>query len=476
MRDVERLYLDVDSRSRRRRASAELTSCEPTGAWCDVLRVERLERRSSSVGASVGEWAARAASSPRHRLGLRPRRSRRVGESDAREYRALEWSSAAGRTSASRGSRPRRGEGASADGADERTAAFRDLLAATASTATATNAMDSRAAMPSRRARGSACTARRQARDDRGRWFGVMRAIDVHPSRVSVAPVSNPRTGGGVGMCAGGQFVPAIRRGGAGDCHKCDRFSVTANSVLAAGGTESDVDRVFQPVVDERNATVAHVDAVDDIETAWPSPASASLSTAIRYCVSPNRYAVNGLPSRSAGTQGAMCSRSASRRSPSSDSTISRYSQPAEPVYQVQPPRPACGGDGIDVGGDDIGFDLVGGDGFRRARMVDRVDQRQQVPCAAAVAERGERHRRPDSGMRVLAAVLAHARDIAFDVAGIRARTCRMADRAAGPVPIRAARGARSSASIARRERARYRPRRTAPTSSARWNRSSIPD
>ena len=29
---------------------------------------------------------------------------------------------------------------------------------------------------------------------------------------------------------------------------------------------------------------------------------------------------------------------------PSSDSTTSRYIQPAEPVYQLQPPRPVCGG------------------------------------------------------------------------------------------------------------------------------------
>ena len=36
-----------------------------------------------------------------------------------------------------------------------------------------------------------------------------------------------------------------------------------------------------------------------------------------------------------------------------------RCIHPAEPVYQVQPPRPTCGGTGIDVGGDDIGLDLV---------------------------------------------------------------------------------------------------------------------
>ena len=38
-----------------------------------------------------------------------------------------------------------------------------------------------------------------------------------------------------------------------------------------------------------------------------------------------------------------MCSLSTSSLSPSRDSTIRRYSQPAEPVYQVQPPRPMCG-------------------------------------------------------------------------------------------------------------------------------------
>ena len=38
-----------------------------------------------------------------------------------------------------------------------------------------------------------------------------------------------------------------------------------------------------------------------------------------------------------------MCKRSTSSLSPSSDSVISRYIHPAEPVYQVHPPRPVCG-------------------------------------------------------------------------------------------------------------------------------------
>src|SRR6185437_3507325 len=40
--------------------------------------------------------------------------------------------------------------------------------------------------------------------------------------------------------------------------------------------------------------------------------------------------------------EGVTRRRSTSSRSPRSDSVIRRYIQPADPVYQVQPPRPAC--------------------------------------------------------------------------------------------------------------------------------------
>ncbi|EXI71309.1 MAG: hypothetical protein AW07_03752 [Candidatus Accumulibacter sp. SK-11] len=45
---------------------------------------------------------------------------------------------------------------------------------------------------------------------------------------------------------------------------------------------------------------------------------------------------------QSAGRRGARCSLPEASLRPSSDSTISRYIQPAEPVYQLQPPRPMC--------------------------------------------------------------------------------------------------------------------------------------
>ena len=49
-------------------------------------------------------------------------------------------------------------------------------------------------------------------------------------------------------------------------------------------------------------------------------------------------------PGQSAGMDGAIRSRVPARRSPSTDSTLTRYIHPAAPVYQVQPPRPTCGG------------------------------------------------------------------------------------------------------------------------------------
>ncbi len=54
--------------------------------------------------------------------------------------------------------------------------------------------------------------------------------------------------------------------------------------------------------------------------------------------------------------------------------------------------------------------------------MVHRVDHGQQLPGALAVAQGGKRHRRPDRAVGVLPAVLAHARHVAADVAGIESR------------------------------------------------------
>ena len=44
-----------------------------------------------------------------------------------------------------------------------------------------------------------------------------------------------------------------------------------------------------------------------------------------------------------AGMHGSMCRRSPRSPKPRIDSRPARYSQPLEPVYHVQPPRPTCG-------------------------------------------------------------------------------------------------------------------------------------
>ena len=54
--------------------------------------------------------------------------------------------------------------------------------------------------------------------------------------------------------------------------------------------------------------------------------------------------------------------------------------------------------------------------------MAHRIEQAEQLPGAIGVAERCERERGPHRGVRVLAAVFAHARHIALDVAGRRLR------------------------------------------------------
>ena len=56
------------------------------------------------------------------------------------------------------------------------------------------------------------------------------------------------------------------------------------------------------------------------------------------------------------------------------------------------------------------------------AAWFDRVDHGGELPRAPGIAQGGERHRRPDRPVRVLAAVLPHARHVAADVAGVQIR------------------------------------------------------
>ena len=91
-------------------------------------------------------------------------------------------------------------------------------------------------------------------------------------------------------------------------------------------------------------------------------------------------------------------------------------------MYQVQPPRPVCGGDGVDVGRHHVRLDPVSGDRLGRGAVGDGVDQREQLPRPLGIAHRGEGHDGPDGAVGVLAAIFAHAGDVALDVAGVEVR------------------------------------------------------
>src|SRR5438093_466193 len=77
---------------------------------------------------------------------------------------------------------------------------------------------------------------------------------------------------------------------------------------------------------------------------------------------------------------------------------------------------------GVDIGRRHIGLHLVAVDAGARAGVVDGVQDREQLARLVALAERREREHGPEGRVRVLAAVLAHAREVATHVARITRR------------------------------------------------------
>ena len=82
---------------------------------------------------------------------------------------------------------------------------------------------------------------------------------------------------------------------------------------------------------------------------------------------------------------------------------------------------------GINVSGDDIGLDLVAVNASAGARMIDRVQQREEFAGLIAVAERGEGEHGPDRRMGILATVFADAGQVSFNVARVQGSLGRMA-------------------------------------------------
>ena len=99
---------------------------------------------------------------------------------------------------------------------------------------------------------------------------------------------------------------------------------------------------------------------------------------------------------------------------------------PVHPAGRARVPGPAAapgmGRVRVDVAGDDVRLDLVALDVGGGARVVDRVEQVEELHRLVAAIELGQRHHQPRRGVRVLAAVLADPGRVALDVTGLLRR------------------------------------------------------
>src|SRR4051812_41550609 len=75
---------------------------------------------------------------------------------------------------------------------------------------------------------------------------------------------------------------------------------------------------------------------------------------------------------------------------------------------------------GINISGDDVGLDLVPVNASASARMVDGVQDCEELTGLVPVAECGERENGPDRGMGILTPVFADAGKVSFDVARVQ--------------------------------------------------------
>src|SRR6185436_9425918 len=72
---------------------------------------------------------------------------------------------------------------------------------------------------------------------------------------------------------------------------------------------------------------------------------------------------------------------------------------------------------------DDIGLDPIAIEAGTSAGVVDGIEDGEELPRPVTVAERGERHDRPDGAVRVLAPVFPDAGRIGPDITRIATRT-----------------------------------------------------
>ena len=104
--------------------------------------------------------------------------------------------------------------------------------------------------------------------------------------------------------------------------------------------------------------------------------------------------------------------------------TEQRFDEQAiHPAGRTGVPSPAApagvGRDGVDIRRDHIRLHLVGGDLLLSSAVMDGIEQREQFPCPIVFPHEGEGHGGPDGAVGVLTAILADARNVAFDVTGV---------------------------------------------------------
>src|ERR1039458_3688529 len=100
--------------------------------------------------------------------------------------------------------------------------------------------------------------------------------------------------------------------------------------------------------------------------------------------------------------------------------------QPIHPASRTRIPSPAATAcvrrDRIDVRRDDVRLNFVGGDLFGSPTVMDGIEQREEFPRTVVFAHEGKGHGGPNRGVSVLAAILAHTRNVTLDVTGIERR------------------------------------------------------
>ena len=117
----------------------------------------------------------------------------------------------------------------------------------------------------------------------------------------------------------------------------------------------------------------------------------------------------------------------------------------------------------VNVSGDDIRLDLVAIHVSRGPRMVERVEHVEELHRFIPAAQPGHGYDDPQSGVRVLAAVLAQTGWIALDVAGILRRLIewrceQQQDPGAAPDQVRADRVHRALREAHGRSPGKHRP------------------